>query len=92
VAEHSMLDLVPLAVSWRKVAYVDGYPQLHDNEWLYRETRKLARRLKLAKLKGRAAFIEVIDYTTARGLRKDQLLDLARTAGSTLSNRCSSLA
>lgn len=49
-----------------------------DDEWLYRENRKLASRLKFAKFKLRAAAIESIDYATPRGLRKDQVLDLAQ--------------
>lgn len=52
---------------------------LVDDEWLYRENRKLAARLKLAKFKDRAACLEAINYRTARGLRKDQLLDLAQS-------------
>ena len=51
---------------------------LVDDEWLYRENRKLASRLKFAKFKLRAAAIESIDYATPRGLRKDQVLDLAQ--------------
>jgi DNA replication protein DnaC len=51
---------------------------LVDDEWLYRENRKLTSRLKLAKFKERAAAIESIDYATARGLRKEQILELAQ--------------
>jgi DNA replication protein DnaC len=51
---------------------------LVDDEWLYRENRKLSGRLKVAKFKDRAASIEGINYKTARGLRKDQLLALAQ--------------
>jgi DNA replication protein DnaC len=51
---------------------------LVDDEWLYRENRKLSGRLKVAKFKDRAAAIEAINYRTARGLRKDQLLELAQ--------------
>lgn len=51
---------------------------LVDDEWLYRENRKLTSRLKVAKFKQRAAAIENIDYATARGLRKDQILELAQ--------------
>jgi DNA replication protein DnaC len=51
---------------------------LIDDEWLYRENRKLTTRLKLAKFKERAAAIENIDYRTARGLRKTVVLDLAQ--------------
>ena len=49
-----------------------------DDEYLYRENRKLTARLKVAKFKERTACIENIDYTSARGLRKDQVLALAQ--------------
>jgi DNA replication protein DnaC len=51
---------------------------LVDDEWLYRENRKLSGRLRVAKFKDRAAAIEAVNYKTARGLRKDQLLELAQ--------------
>ena len=44
---------------------------LVDDEWLYRENRKLTARLKVANFKQRAAAIENIAYSTPRGLRKD---------------------
>ena len=49
-----------------------------DDEWLYREHRKLTARLKVAKFKERNACIENIDYAASRGLRKDQVLELAQ--------------
>lgn len=51
---------------------------LVDDEWLYRENRKLTARLKSAKFKQRNACLENIDYSPDRGLRKDTLLDLAQ--------------
>ena len=51
---------------------------LVDDEWLYRENRKLTARLRVARFKERSASIEGIDYKTARGLRKDQILELAQ--------------
>ena len=51
---------------------------LVDDEWLYRENRKLTARLKVAKFKQRSASIEDIDYKTPRGLRKTQILELAQ--------------
>jgi DNA replication protein DnaC len=51
---------------------------LVDDEWLYRENRKLVSRLKVAKFKERTAAIEDIDYRTPRGLRKTQVLELAQ--------------
>jgi DNA replication protein DnaC len=51
---------------------------LVDDEWLYRENRKLTARLKVAKFKEREAAVENIDYRTPRGLRKTQVLELAQ--------------
>ncbi len=51
---------------------------LVDDEWLYRENRKLTARLRVAKFKERTASLEAIDYSTPRGLRKDQLLELGQ--------------
>lgn len=51
---------------------------LVDDEWLHRENRKLTGRLRIAKFKDRSASIEGLNYKTARGLRKDQLLELAQ--------------
>jgi DNA replication protein DnaC len=51
---------------------------LVDDEWLYRENRKLSARLRVAKFKQRAAALENLDYATPRGLRKDQILELAQ--------------
>jgi DNA replication protein DnaC len=49
-----------------------------DDEYLYRENRKLTARLKVARFKERGACLEHIDYAAARGLRKDQVLELAQ--------------
>jgi len=49
-----------------------------DDEWLYRENRKLAARMRVAKFKLRSATVEAIDYATPRGLRKDQVLELTQ--------------
>jgi DNA replication protein DnaC len=49
-----------------------------DDEWLYRENRKLTTRLRVAKFKEREAAIENIDYRTPRGLRKTHVLELAQ--------------
>lgn len=51
---------------------------LVDDEWLYRENRKLTARLKVARFKERTACLENVDYSAARGLRKDQVLELAQ--------------
>jgi DNA replication protein DnaC len=51
---------------------------LVEDEWIYRENRKLTARLKLARFKQRAAAVENIDYATPRGLRKTQIVELAQ--------------
>lgn len=51
---------------------------LVDDEWLYRENRKLTARLKVAKFKERAACLENIDYAAERGLAKARVLELAQ--------------
>lgn len=51
---------------------------LVDDEWLYRENRKLTTRLRVAKFKEREAAVENINYRTPRGLRKTQVLELAQ--------------
>jgi DNA replication protein DnaC len=60
------------------LSHTDFLGLLVDDEYLYREQRKLTARLKLAKFKQRAACIEDIDYAVPRGLRKTQLLELAQ--------------
>jgi len=49
---------------------------LADGEWLFRENRKLATRLRTARLK-QPACVEDIDYGHPRGLQKTVMLDLA---------------
>ncbi len=49
-----------------------------DDEWLYRENRKLTTRLKGAKFKERDACLEGIDYRASRGIKKNQVLELAQ--------------
>lgn len=51
---------------------------LVDDEYLYRENRRLTALLKGAKFKDHRACLEQIDYATARGLRKEQVLELAQ--------------
>lgn len=51
---------------------------LVDDEYLYRENKRLTALLKGAKFKDHRACLEHIDYATARGLRKDQVLELAK--------------
>jgi len=50
---------------------------LVEHEWRLRQERKLARRIKQAKLKTEAAF-EDIDFKTPRGFNRDLMIDLGR--------------
>jgi len=49
-----------------------------DDEWMSRENRKLAKRFKTAKFKEQNACIENLEYSAARGLKKDQTIELAQ--------------
>ena len=60
----------------KDIAPADLVGLLADAEWLYRENRKLDIRLRNAKLK-QPACVEDIDYSHARGLSKNVVLDLA---------------
>jgi DNA replication protein DnaC len=51
---------------------------LVDDEYTYRENKRLGRLLHKAKFKERNACIENLDYRSARGLKKAVVLDLAR--------------
>lgn len=51
---------------------------LVDDEWLHRENRKLTARLKVARFKERSACLENLEYSAARSLGKDQVLELAQ--------------
>lgn len=57
--------------------FEDRIGLLVDREWDARETRRLQRRLKAAKLKQSAACIEDVDFATPRGLDRGVLLSLA---------------
>lgn len=58
------------------LSFDDRFAMIVEREWLHRENRKLAIRLKAAKLK-RQATIEDIDYRHPRGLDKSLVLSLA---------------
>jgi DNA replication protein DnaC len=51
---------------------------LVDDEYLYRENRRLAILLKGAKFKDHGACLEAIDYAAARGIAKARILELAQ--------------
>jgi len=63
---------------------------LVDDEWLHRENRKLAGRLRVAKFKDRAASIEGLNYRTARGFARISSWNSRRTVGSPPISPCSS--
>ena len=60
------------------LSFTDLFGLLVDDEWLYRENRKLKRRLRGARFKQRDACLENLDYRTGRGLKKTQVLELAQ--------------
>jgi DNA replication protein DnaC len=62
--------------SMTELSFDDRFAMIVEREWLYRENRKLAIRLKAAKLK-RQATIEDVDYRHSRGLDKSLILSLA---------------
>ena len=49
-----------------------------DDEWLYRENKRMSSRLKGAKFKEQTACIENLKYNSSRGLKKSQVLELAQ--------------
>jgi DNA replication protein DnaC len=66
------------APSHQDLSFADLFGLVVDDEWLYRENRKLVMRLKGAKFKERDACIEGLDYRAGRGLKKTQVLELAQ--------------
>jgi len=72
--------------------FEDRIGLLVDREWDARETRRLQRRLKAAKLKQSAACIEDMDFATPRGLDRGMLLSLASVTGSPRTRTASSSA
>jgi DNA replication protein DnaC len=51
---------------------------LVDDEWLYRENRRMASLLKNARFKQTDACLENVDYHRSRGLKKPALLELGQ--------------
>lgn len=81
LAEMKMTGMVAALRQWlerpkdKGIAPADLVGLLADAEWIHRENRKLASRLKKAKLKQQAC-VEDIDYSHARGLTKAAMMDL----------------
>lgn len=60
------------------LSFTDFLGLLVDDEWTYRENRKISLRLNGAKFKERNACIEDLEYKANRGLKKSQVLELAQ--------------
>ena len=60
-----------------ELSFLERVGLLVDQQWSWRENQALARRLKVAKLRG-GACVEDIDYRAARGLDKTVLRALAK--------------
>jgi DNA replication protein DnaC len=62
--------------SVQELSFEERIAMIVDREWLFRENRKLTRRLKAARLKQQAA-VEDIDFRQPRGLDKSVMLTLS---------------
>ncbi|MEW5980363.1 MAG: IS21-like element helper ATPase IstB [Acidobacteriota bacterium] len=61
------------------LSFEDRLGLLIDQEWLYRENRKLGYRLGRARLRVQEASVEKIDYSVPRRLNKGQVLRLTNS-------------
>jgi DNA replication protein DnaC len=61
------------------LSFEDRFGLLVDQEWTFRENRKLDYRLRSAKLKIKEAAVEQIDYRIPRNLNRSLLLSLANS-------------
>jgi len=61
-----------------ELGFTDFFGLVVDDEWMARENRKLANRFKVAKFKEQSACIENLEYSAARGLKKEQTIELAQ--------------
>jgi len=61
----------------RELSFLERLGLLVDQQWSWRQNQALARRLKIAKLRGNAC-VEDIDYRAARGLDKSVVRALAQ--------------
>src|SRR5271154_1646795 len=52
---------------------------LVDDEWLYRENRRMTSLLKSARFKENNACVENVDYHRSRGLKKTAFLELGQS-------------
>jgi len=63
--------------STRELSFLERLALLVDHQWNWRQNQALARRLRVAKLRGNAC-VEEIDYRAARGLDKSVIRALAQ--------------
>ena len=61
----------------QELSFLERLSLLVDQQWTWRENQALARRLKVAKLRGPAC-VEDIDYRASRGLEKSVIRGLAK--------------
>jgi len=76
---HTMADALRQQLeqpSVQELSFEERIAMLVDREWLFRENRKLTRRLKAARLKQQAV-VEDIDFRQPRGLDKSVMLTLS---------------
>lgn len=76
---HTMADAIRQQLeqsSVQELSFEERIAMIVDREWLFRENRKLTRRLKAARLKQQAA-VEDIDFRQPRGLDKSVMLTLS---------------
>jgi len=76
---HTMVDAIRQQLeqpSVQELSFEDRLAMIVAREWLFRENRRLTRRLKEARLKQQAA-VEDIDFRQPRGLDKSVMLTLS---------------
>lgn len=76
---HTMADAIRQQLeqpSIQELSFEERIAMIVDGEWLFRENRRLTRRLKTAKLKQQAS-VEDIDFRHPRGLDKSVMLTLS---------------
>ncbi len=77
---HGMADALKTQeqdTAVRELSFLERLAMLVDQQWNWRENQALARRLKVAKLRGNAC-VEEIDYRASRGLDKSVMRALTQ--------------
>lgn len=78
---YGMLDSVRQRLddpAHRDLSVTELVGLLVDDEWIYRENRKLTALLRKARFKEKSACLEDIDYRVDRGLKKADVMQLAQ--------------